>query len=114
MITRVPGAVSTRSKLVRVNGFVFFNVVPSTRDPDTFLQMIDALQVVDDRLNECKLDKSKVISITVFIADIAQKDKMNRAWEEWVDQAAPPIRACIGASLDGGDLVELSVVAADE
>jgi enamine deaminase RidA (YjgF/YER057c/UK114 family) len=113
MITRVPGAVATRSKLVRANGFVFFNVVPSTKEPDTYLQMVDALRIVDERLGECKLDKSKLIGITVFIAGIARKDRMNEAWDEWVDKAAPPIRACIGASLDGGDLVEFSVVACD-
>ena len=38
--------------------------------------------------------------------------EMNRAWDEWVDPANPPRRACIGATLEGKDLVEILVTAA--
>ena len=37
---------------------------------------------------------------------------MNRAWEEWVDFAHPPQRACIGVTLEGQDLVEIVAIAA--
>ena len=37
---------------------------------------------------------------------------MNRAWDEWVDPANPPRRACIGATLEGQDLVEILITAA--
>ncbi len=37
---------------------------------------------------------------------------MNRAWDAWVDIGNPPQRACIGATLEGDDLIELVAVAA--
>jgi enamine deaminase RidA (YjgF/YER057c/UK114 family) len=39
---------------------------------------------------------------------------MNRAWDEWVDMANPPQRACIGVALEGNDLVEILVIAAQK
>lgn len=113
MIVRVPGPVPSRSKIVRANGFAFFNIAPAKKEPDVSVQMTDALSLVDSRLKEIGLSKSAVLSITVFIAGMGMKAAMNDAWEAWVDRANAPIRACIGAELDGADLVELSVVAAD-
>ena len=37
---------------------------------------------------------------------------MNRSWDAWVDIANPPQRACIGATLEGDDQIELVAVAA--
>ena len=50
----------------------------------------------------------------VYITDIANKSEFNRAWDEWVDRAHLPLRACVGADLEGEDLVELVVTAAVE
>ena len=36
----------------------------------------------------------------------------DRAWDEWVDRANPPQRACIGVALAGNDLVEILITAA--
>jgi enamine deaminase RidA (YjgF/YER057c/UK114 family) len=46
------------------------------------------------------------------ITDIIDKPEFNRAWDEWVDRSNLPLRSCIGASLEQGDLVELVVTAA--
>ena len=43
---------------------------------------------------------------------MSQKGEMNRAWDEWVDRANPPQRACIGVALEGQDLVEILITAA--
>ena len=43
---------------------------------------------------------------------MAQKAEMDRAWGEWADRANPPMRACLGATLDGKDLVEIVVTVA--
>ncbi|MDP4026590.1 Rid family hydrolase [Methylobacterium sp. NEAU 140] len=113
VITRFPGAVPTRSKIVRANGFAFMNIVPMDKTGDTFEQMEQALRMLDERLEECGLTKSDLVGVTVFIADIAHKDGMGRAWDAWADRDNAPIRACIGASLEGQDLIELSAIAAE-
>jgi enamine deaminase RidA (YjgF/YER057c/UK114 family) len=41
-----------------------------------------------------------------------RKEEMNRAWDEWADRNAPPMRACIGATLQGDSLIEIVATAA--
>jgi enamine deaminase RidA (YjgF/YER057c/UK114 family) len=48
----------------------------------------------------------------VFIADMAQKDEMNRAWDEWADRDNAPMRICVAAGLTGACLVEMLFTAA--
>jgi enamine deaminase RidA (YjgF/YER057c/UK114 family) len=43
---------------------------------------------------------------------MALKGEMNRAWDEWVDRANPPMRACIGVELEPPHIVEIVVTAA--
>lgn len=35
-------------------------------------------------------DKSKSPTATVYIADIALKPELDRAWDEWADRDDPP------------------------
>ena len=109
---RYPGAVPTRSKAVISNGHVFFNIAPANKPPSTFEQTVDALNILDARLKEVGSDKSRIVSVSVFVADIKKKEEVNQAWDAWVNRANAPIRACLGAQLEGKDLVELAVVAA--
>jgi enamine deaminase RidA (YjgF/YER057c/UK114 family) len=70
------------------------------------------LAKIDAILAEAGTDKSKILSATVYLADIDQKDGMNEAWMEWVDRASLPARAAIGVALTPGTLVEIMVCAA--
>jgi enamine deaminase RidA (YjgF/YER057c/UK114 family) len=108
---RIPGVVPTRSKAVISNGHVFLNVAPVNKAPSTLTQTTDALNILDARLEEVGSNKSKIVSVSVFVANIKNKDEVNEAWDAWVDRDNPPIRACLGSQLEGLDLVELSVVA---
>jgi enamine deaminase RidA (YjgF/YER057c/UK114 family) len=68
--------------------------------------------VLDRALADAGTDKSKLLSATVYITDMARKQEMNSAWLEWVDPDNAPQRACIGVALDGQDLIEIVAVAA--
>ena len=46
------------------------------------------------------------------VVDMKRKGEMNRAWDEWVDTANPPMRACIGVDLEPPHVVEIVVTAA--
>jgi exopolyphosphatase/guanosine-5'-triphosphate,3'-diphosphate pyrophosphatase len=72
----------------------------------------EALEKLDRNLAEVGSDKSRLLSVTVYITDMALKPQMNEIWMEWVDQAHAPQRACIGATLEEGDLIEIVAVAA--
>lgn len=75
-------------------------------------QAREALKLLDAHLAEAGTDKSRLLSVTVYITNMAWKSEMNRAWDAWADPGNPPQRACIGVTLEGEDLIELVVVAA--
>lgn len=72
-----------------------------------------ALARVDELLASVGSDRSKLVSVTIYLADIALFADMNSVWDAWVDGANPPARATVEAKLATPDfLVEFAVVAA--
>jgi enamine deaminase RidA (YjgF/YER057c/UK114 family) len=112
MITRFPGLTPTRSRAVVHDGLVFTVAVSPDPEPDFYQQTRQALRRIDESLALSDTDKSRILSALVYIADIAKKEEMNRAWDEWVDRANPPMRACLGVDLEPPHLVEIVVTAA--
>lgn len=102
----------TRSRCVIHNDVVTTVATASAKLPSLYEQAKDALTTVDRQLQEAGTDKSNILMVMVYITDITQKPEFNRAWDEWVDEANLPLRACVGASLENQDLVELIVTAA--
>ena len=76
-------------------------------------QTADILRQVDALLREAGTDKSRLLSVTVVLADIADAPAMNRAWDRWLDPAAKPARMTVQAPLvDPSWRVEITGVAA--
>ena len=112
MIKRLPGSASGRSRVVIHDGRVFTVATAREKSASMRAQAESALAMLDRHLAEAGTDKSKLLSATVYITDMKRKAEMNDAWMAWVDPANPPQRACIGAALDGDDLIEIVAVAA--
>lgn len=96
------------------NGVVTTVATSGAKVPSLYEQAADVLAAVDRQLKEAGTDKSRILMVMIYITDIAKKPEFNRAWDEWVDRANLPLRACVGASLENDDLVELVVTAAIE
>jgi enamine deaminase RidA (YjgF/YER057c/UK114 family) len=111
MITRFPGLTATRSRAVVHDGLVFTVAVSPDADGDVYTQTRKALRRIDESLVMSGIDKSRILSAVVYISDISRKNEMNRAWDEWVDPANPPMRACLGVDLEPPHLVEIVVTA---
>jgi enamine deaminase RidA (YjgF/YER057c/UK114 family) len=113
MISRFPGLTPTRSRAV-VHGDLVLTVAvaPDPVTPSLYEQTVKALARIDESLSLCGTNKSRILSAIVYITDIKRKSEMNRAWDEWVDIANPPMRACIGADLEPPHIVEIVVTAA--
>jgi enamine deaminase RidA (YjgF/YER057c/UK114 family) len=112
MITRLPGKRPTRCRAVIHGGLVFAVAVAGDNVASMYEQTRMALADADATLSEAGTDKSRILSAIVYVADMKQKPEMNRAWDEWADVANPPMRACVGATLDGASLVEIVLTAA--
>lgn len=71
-------------------------------------QTRDVLQQLDALAAAHGLDRSCVLSVTLFITEMAQKPAMNRAWQAFFDPTQLPTRATIGvADLGSGVRIEL-------
>ena len=76
-------------------------------------QTSQILNQIDELLALTGTDKSKLLSATVYLADMAHFGAMNVAWEAWVDPANPPARATVEARLAAPDYrVEIAAIAA--
>jgi enamine deaminase RidA (YjgF/YER057c/UK114 family) len=102
------------SKVVEANGFVFTaGVVADDVQQDIKGQTRQVLGEIDRLLKLAGTDKTKLVSATIWVADIRSRDAMNEAWIAWTGGENLPGRACIEAKLaDPRMLVEIGVVAA--
>ena len=87
--------------------------VASSATAGVYEQTIEILAAIDAHLAAAGTDKSKLLSASIWLADIATFDDMNRAWDAWVDMANLPARATVEAKLATPDYkVEIAVIAA--
>ncbi len=71
------------------------------------------LKKIDGLLAAAGSHKSKLLSATVWLANMGTYDEMNAAWDAWVDPANTPARATLESRLASPKyLVEIMVVAA--
>lgn len=75
-------------------------------------QTKDILARIDELLAEAGSDKTKLLSATIWLTDIATFNEMNAVWDAWVAQGNTPARACVEAKLAAPQYnVEIAVVA---
>ena len=80
---------------------------------DTKGQTEQILKKIDETLAAVGSGKSKLLSATVYLANMATYNDMNAAWDAWVDKANTPARATVEACLASPRyLVEIMAVAA--
>ncbi len=76
-------------------------------------QTEQVLKKIDGLLAAVGSSKSKLLSATVWLANMGTYDEMNAAWDAWVDPANTPARATVEARLASPKyLVEIAVIAA--
>ena len=101
------------STAVEANGFVFLaGITPKTLTKDVKSQSEEVLVEIDRLLKVCGSDKSKIVSATIWLTDIRNREAMNEAWTAWNGGKDLPARACVEAKLaDPRMLVEIQVTA---
>ena len=77
-------------------------------------QTRETLANIDRMLAEAGSDKSKILSVTIYLKDMdAHYDGLNVEYDAWVAEGAAPARACVEAKMYKPEvLVEMMVVAA--
>ncbi len=76
-------------------------------------QVKQVLANVERALALAGSDKSKLLSVTVWLSNMGYFDALNEQWNAWVPEGCAPARACVESHLARpGYFVELGVIAA--
>jgi len=79
---------------------------------DVTAQTAAVLKQIDDLLARTGSSKEKILSATIYLADIKTFADMNKAWDAWVSAGNPPARTTLEAALAAPEyLVEIAIVA---
>ena len=82
-------------------------------DASVFEQTKECLEAIDADLAAAGSDKSKLLTVQIWLTEISTFDEMNRAWDAWVDTSNLPARATVESRLAGPEYkVEIGGVAA--
>ena len=102
------------SEMAVHNGTIYLaGQVAEDASQDISGQTRQILATIDKLLAEVGSDKTKILSTTIYLADMADFAGMNAAWDAWVVPGATPPRATVEASLaKPGYKVEIQVIAA--
>lgn len=111
-ITRLhPG--TRMSQAVIHNNTVYLAGQVGTPGADIATQTQDCLDAIDTLLAEAGSDKSKLLQVVIWLADMSDFAGMNTVYDAWIDLANPAARACGEAKLATPDYrVEFIVTAA--
>jgi enamine deaminase RidA (YjgF/YER057c/UK114 family) len=76
-------------------------------------QTREIVSIIDGLLSAAGTDKTKMLSVNIWLADISTFAEMNSVWDTWVPQGNTPARATVEAKLAGPEYkVEIAVIAA--
>ncbi|MGF6700365.1 enamine deaminase RidA (YjgF/YER057c/UK114 family) [Paraburkholderia sp. MM5496-R1] len=102
------------SEMAAHNGTVYLaGQIAEDDDLDIAGQTREVLGHIDRLLAEANSDKSLLLSVQIYISDMAHFAGMNAVWDEWVAQGDTPPRATVEAKLANPKcLVEIVVIAA--
>lgn len=106
------GAGSRWSDIVVHNGVARWVEVADNPSQDTAGQIAQILAQIDATLTRVGSKREQLLEVLIFLTDLADAKTLNAQWDAWVIPGHAPIRACVGAALSGGYLVEMVVVAA--
>ena len=88
------------SEMAIHNGTVYLaGQVPEDESLPIEGQTAQVLSAVDALLKRAGTDKQKILMAQIFLADLADFDGMNVAWDAWVAANAAPPRATVQACL---------------
>lgn len=96
------------------NGTIYLaGQVADDTSQDMAGQTRQILAAIDKLLAEAGSDKTRILSTTIYVTDMADFPAMNAAWDAWVVPGATPPRATVEAKLAKAEYrVEIQVIAA--
>ena len=111
-ISRLAGSAHGRSRATVWNGLVFTVATAADAGETVAEQTRATLKTLGANLADAGSGTDRILSATVFMADIGAKAEMDAEWDAWVGDADRwPQRACVQVTLPAGVLVEVTAIA---
>jgi enamine deaminase RidA (YjgF/YER057c/UK114 family) len=80
-------------------GTVYLVEVPPDLDADITAQTAGLLASAERLLGQAGSDRSRLLMVTIYLADMADYAAMNAIWDDWLPGGCAPARACVEARL---------------
>ena len=109
---RREGVTKRWSDAVVHNGTVWFVEVADDASADVRGQVAQILAQIDGRLGLVGSDRTRLLQVTIYLADLKDAPVLNELWDAWVPAGHAPSRACVQAGLAPGYRVEMVITAA--
>lgn len=93
-------------------GTAYFVEVADDPTQDARGQITQILAQIDARLALFGSDRTQLLQVLIYLADLADGVALNELWDNWVPMGHAPARACVQAGLALGYRVEMVITAA--
>jgi enamine deaminase RidA (YjgF/YER057c/UK114 family) len=93
-------------------GTAYFVEVADDPHQDSRGQIGQILTQIDARLKMFGSDRTRLLQVLIYLADLSDGQVLNELWENWVPMGYAPARACVQAVLAPGYSVEMVITAA--
>ncbi len=100
------------SDVVLHNGTAYWIEVAEDATDDGRGQVAQVLKQIDDTLVSLGADRTRVLQIIIFLANLNDAPMFNELWDAWVPVGHAPVRATVQVGLQTGYYVEMAVTAA--
>lgn len=113
-IRRLRGSATGRNRGSVYRDLVWTVATAADREQGVGGQTQQCLAALDKSLAEGGSNRTRILSAQIFLADMATKSQMDEVWNAWIGPNPEhwPQRACVGAPLADGCLVEIILLAA--
>ena len=111
-VNRFPVPNLGRCSAVVADGYVYAVATDPVCADSLEAQTQNTLQELERLLDEAGSGLAGMLQATVYLSDIANKKRMDVVWLDWIGPETNwPQRACVGAALEDGYLIEVVVTA---
>jgi enamine deaminase RidA (YjgF/YER057c/UK114 family) len=112
-IRRIDPGPRMSEAVVKGNRIYCSGMIPEDTSLDITGQVKQALFEIDSLLAKGGSDKTKILTATIWLADIGDFAAMNAVWDAWVVPGQAPARATVQARMNDPRLkVEIMIVGA--
>ena len=95
------------------NKIAHFVEVAEDESADMSGQVEQVFAQAEQMLASVGSDKSRILSVTIYVTDFANLVIFNQAWQAWLPEGCAPSRACLKVELANPNyLLEIAFVAA--